>query len=100
MNTPYFIYEIDQRKKLNTLGNFENQPPTHIDATHAFIPIFNPGIQPNYVDDFRLLVTFRICHQHLKSVVNTENLSSTFRTLDPSLEIQSKPACNVLQKPK
>ena len=32
---PYFIYEIDQRKKLNTLGNFENQTPTHIDATHA-----------------------------------------------------------------
>ena len=25
MNTPYFIYEIDQRKKLNTLGDFENQ---------------------------------------------------------------------------
>ena len=39
MNTPYFIYEIDQRKKLNTLGDFENQTPTHIDATHAFSKI-------------------------------------------------------------
>ena len=39
MNTPYFIYEIDQRKKLNTLGDFENQIPTHIDATHAFSKI-------------------------------------------------------------
>ena len=39
MNTPYFIYEIDQRKKLNTLGDFENQKPTHIDATHAFSKI-------------------------------------------------------------
>ena len=36
MNTPYFIYEIDQRKKLNTLGDFENQTPTHIDATTHF----------------------------------------------------------------
>ena len=36
MNTPYSIYEIDQRKKLNTLSDFENQKPTHIDATHAF----------------------------------------------------------------
>ena len=39
MNTPYFIYEIDQRKKLNTLGDFENQTPKHIDATHAFSKI-------------------------------------------------------------
>ena len=39
INTPYFIYEIDQRKKLNTLGDFENQKPTHIDATHAFSKI-------------------------------------------------------------
>ena len=34
-----FIYEIDRRKKLNTLGDFENQTPTHIDATHAFSKI-------------------------------------------------------------
>ena len=39
MNTPYFIYEIDQRKKLNTLGDFENQTPTHIGTTHAFSKI-------------------------------------------------------------
>ena len=39
MNAPYFIYEIDQRKKLNTLGDFENQTPTHMDATHAFSKI-------------------------------------------------------------
>ena len=39
MNTPYSIYEIDQRKKLNTLSDFENQTPTHIGATHAFSKI-------------------------------------------------------------
>ena len=39
MNTPYFIYETYQRKKLNTLGDFETQTPTHIDATHAFSKI-------------------------------------------------------------
>ena len=58
MNTPYLIYEIDQRKKLNTPGDFENQTSTHIDATHAFsknrprkkvISIFNPGIQPSHM---------------------------------------------------
>ena len=38
---PSFIYEIDQRKKLNTLSDFENQTPTHMDATHAFSNIFN-----------------------------------------------------------
>ena len=36
MKPTYFIYEIDQRKKLNTLGDFENQTPTNIDATYAF----------------------------------------------------------------
>ena len=35
----FFIYEINQRKKLNTLGDFENKTPTHIDATHAFSKI-------------------------------------------------------------
>ena len=39
MNTPYSIYEIDQRKKLNTLSDFENQKPTHIGAAHAFSKI-------------------------------------------------------------
>ena len=32
----FFIYKIDQRKKLNTLSDFENQKPTHIGAAHAF----------------------------------------------------------------
>ena len=40
MNTPYFLYKIDQRKKLNTMGDFENKTPTHIDATHAFSKIW------------------------------------------------------------
>ena len=39
MNTPYFIYDLDQRKELNTLGDFANETPTHIDATHAFSKI-------------------------------------------------------------
>ena len=33
------IYEIDQRKKLNTLGDFENQTPTHLGTAHAFSKI-------------------------------------------------------------
>ena len=36
---PLFFYEIDQRKKLNTLGDFENQTPTHIGTAHAFSKI-------------------------------------------------------------
>ena len=36
---PFFIYQIDQRKKLNTLGDFEHWTPTHIDATHVFSKI-------------------------------------------------------------
>ena len=39
INTPYFIHSIEQRKKLSVLGGFENQTPTHIDATHAFSKI-------------------------------------------------------------
>ena len=29
------MHKIDQRKKLNTFGDFENKTPTHIDTTHA-----------------------------------------------------------------
>jgi len=43
MNTPNSIYEIDQRRKLNTLSDFENQKPTHIGAAHAF-----PKIERNF----------------------------------------------------
>ena len=32
---PYFAYQNDQRKKTYTLGDFENNTPTHMDATHA-----------------------------------------------------------------
>ena len=39
MSTPWFIYEIDQHKKLNTLSDFENQKPTPIGAAHAFSKI-------------------------------------------------------------
>ena len=39
MNTSYSMYEIDQRKKLNTLSDFENQKPTPIGAAHAFSKI-------------------------------------------------------------
>ena len=39
MNTPYLIYEIDQRKKLNILDDFENKTLTHISATHAISKI-------------------------------------------------------------
>ena len=53
MNTPYFIYEIDQRKKLNTLDDFENQTPTHIDVTHAFSKSNSQGIdlKPLYLQN-------------------------------------------------
>jgi len=33
------IYEIDQRKKLNILDDFENKTLTHIGATHAILKI-------------------------------------------------------------
>ena len=29
------MHKIDQRKKLNTFGDYENKTPTHIDTTHA-----------------------------------------------------------------
>jgi len=35
MNTPCSICENDQHKKLNILSDFDDQTPTHIDATHA-----------------------------------------------------------------
>ena len=35
------MYETDQRKKLNTLGDFEIQTPSHIDANHAFSKILS-----------------------------------------------------------
>ena len=44
MNTPYSIYEIDQRKKLNTLSDFENQKPTPIGAYWFLIPKLNPSL--------------------------------------------------------
>jgi len=33
------MYETDQRKNLNTLGDFENKTPTPIGTTHAFSKI-------------------------------------------------------------
>ena len=33
--TRSFIYENDQRKKIGTLGDFDNKTPTHMAATHA-----------------------------------------------------------------
>ena len=35
LNTPSFRYENDQRKKIDTLGDFDNKTPTHMAATHA-----------------------------------------------------------------
>ena len=29
------MYENDQRKKIDTLGDFDNKTPTHMAATHA-----------------------------------------------------------------
>ena len=56
MNTPYSIYEIHQRKKLNTLSDFENQKPTHIGAAHAFLKIernFQKSISQGIGSKFR-----------------------------------------------
>jgi diacylglycerol kinase family enzyme len=39
MNTLYFIYETDQRKKLNSLGDFEKKTPTPMGTTNAFSKI-------------------------------------------------------------
>ena len=35
LSTLSFIYENDQRKKIDTLGDFDNKTPTHMAATHA-----------------------------------------------------------------
>ena len=35
LSTPSFMYENDQRKKIDTLGDFDNKTPTHMAATHA-----------------------------------------------------------------
>ena len=35
VSIPSFIYENDQRKKIDTLSDFDNKTPTHVTATHA-----------------------------------------------------------------
>ena len=35
LNTPSFRYENDQRKKIDTLRDFDNKTPTHMAVTHA-----------------------------------------------------------------
>ena len=37
LSTRTFIYENDQRKKIGTLGDFDNKTPTHMAATHAIL---------------------------------------------------------------
>ena len=39
ISTPYFIYQIDHRNKLNTISDFVNETPTHISATQAISKI-------------------------------------------------------------
>ena len=35
MSIPYFIYQIDHGDEVDTIGDFENETPTHMSATHA-----------------------------------------------------------------
>ena len=35
MSIPYFIYQIDHGDEVDTFGDFENETPTHMSATHA-----------------------------------------------------------------
>ena len=39
MSTPYFMYQIDHRKEVDTITDFENKTPTHMSATHAISKI-------------------------------------------------------------
>ena len=39
INYPNSIYLNVKRNKINTLGVFENETPTYISATHAFLKI-------------------------------------------------------------
>ena len=39
ISTPHFIYENDHRNKINIFGDFENETPTHMSATHAISKI-------------------------------------------------------------
>ena len=56
---PLFIilYEIDQLQKLNHLGDFENQTPTHIKAIHAFSKILQNYQNRIPRDLFKILVS-------------------------------------------
>ena len=39
MNIPYFIYQIDHGDEVDTIGDFEDETPTHMSATHAISKI-------------------------------------------------------------
>ena len=39
MSIPYFIYQIDHGDEVDTIGDFENETPTHMSATHAISKI-------------------------------------------------------------
>ena len=39
MSIPYFINQIDHCDKVDTMGDFENETPTHMSATHAISKI-------------------------------------------------------------
>ena len=43
INTPYFKYNIDQRKKLNILDDFENKTPTQFQKFNKNFKIKFPG---------------------------------------------------------
>ena len=35
MSIPYFIYQIDHGDEVDTIGDFENETPTQMSASHA-----------------------------------------------------------------
>ena len=39
ISIPYFIYQIDHGDEVDTIGDFENETPTHMSATHAISKI-------------------------------------------------------------
>ena len=57
---PLFYTLNWQRKKLNILGDFENQTPTHIDATHAISKILQNFQNRNSQEFNRSLYISRI----------------------------------------
>ena len=73
ISTANFIYQNDQRDKINTLGDFENEAPTHTSAIHAFSKIcgkFQNRIPGESSQNFDISKIFRVPNKDDNFVVS------------------------------